>query len=126
MRTSVVRVFGWLALLARNAAAEDAEILILRDETAVLGRQAAARGRTGLTVPCSPRWPWGTGFRALTQGVFCLPAFHENFIATSAAALVRQVCRDREVDRFSRRNLACAAASSRRLSEAAMQRRVLF
>jgi hypothetical protein len=53
--TSVVRVFGWLALLARNAAAEDAEIPILRDEIAVPRPQVAARGRTGLTVPCSPR-----------------------------------------------------------------------
>jgi hypothetical protein len=30
-------------------------------------------------------------------------AFHENFMATSAAAAVRQASRDREVDRFSRR-----------------------
>jgi hypothetical protein len=33
-------VFGWLALLSRSDAAEDAEILVLRDEVAVLGRQA--------------------------------------------------------------------------------------
>jgi hypothetical protein len=30
-------------------------------------------------------------------------AFHENFMATSAAAAVRQASRDREVDRFSQR-----------------------
>jgi putative transposase len=38
----ILRVFGWLALLARSDRAKDAEILILRHQVAVLQRQVKA------------------------------------------------------------------------------------
>jgi transposase InsO family protein len=41
---AVLRVFGWLALLARSNRAKDAEILILRHQVAVLQRQVKTPG----------------------------------------------------------------------------------
>jgi hypothetical protein len=41
---AVLRVFGWLALLARSDRAKDTEILILRHQVAVLQRQVKAPG----------------------------------------------------------------------------------
>jgi hypothetical protein len=38
----VLRVFGWIALLARSGASKDVEILVLRHQLAVLRRQASA------------------------------------------------------------------------------------
>jgi putative transposase len=41
---AALRVFGWLALLARSDRAKDAEILILRHQVAVLQRQVKIPG----------------------------------------------------------------------------------
>jgi putative transposase len=54
---AVLRVFGWIALLARSDRAEDAEILILRHQVAVLQRQVKAPRLSWPTGRCWSRWP---------------------------------------------------------------------
>jgi hypothetical protein len=60
---AVLRVFGWLALLARSDRARDAEILILRHQVAVLQRQVKTQpaGR-----PYSPAQASMSGFSGAT------------------------------------------------------------
>ena len=53
----VLRVFGWLALLARSDSAKDTEMLILRHQIAVLQRQVKTPRRPGLIGRSWPRWP---------------------------------------------------------------------
>jgi hypothetical protein len=57
---SVLRTFGWLALLARSDRAKDAEILILRYQVAVLQRQVK-KPRKGVLLTNTPAPPvWNT------------------------------------------------------------------
>ena len=46
----MVRVFDWLALLARSGTSKEVEILVLRHEVASCAARSPARSRTGLTV----------------------------------------------------------------------------
>jgi putative transposase len=65
---AVVRVFGWVALLARADAAKDAEILVLWHQLAVLERQVNR-----------PRMSWAD--RAMVSAlVRLLPTVHRNRI----------------------------------------------
>jgi putative transposase len=48
---TTIRLFGWLALLTHSAAANNVEILILRQEVAVLRRQVTRGCRKPRHVP---------------------------------------------------------------------------
>ena len=54
---AVLRVFGWLALLASSGRAKDGEILILRHQVSVLQRQVKTPSCRGPTGRSCPRWP---------------------------------------------------------------------
>jgi hypothetical protein len=47
-------IAGWLVLLPRTHSAKEVEILVLRQENAVLRRRNRGRGLTGRTEPCLP------------------------------------------------------------------------
>ena len=52
------RLARWMVLLSRSAASsKDAELLVLRQEVAVLRRQSPGPSWTGPTVRYSQRWP---------------------------------------------------------------------
>ncbi|MCO5974805.1 hypothetical protein [Actinoallomurus soli] len=73
----MVRVFGWLVLLARSQASKDAEIMIFRHEAAVLRRQVARpkvdwadravpQGWPGCCLRCCVRIGWSRRARRWT------------------------------------------------------------
>ena len=49
----MVRIFGWLILLARSDPVKDIEILVLRHEVAMLRRQVVRPRPDWAAVPCS-------------------------------------------------------------------------
>ena len=53
-----VRLAGWMVLLARSSASKDAELLVLRQEVAVLQGSTPSRSWTGPTGRC---WPLSPG-----------------------------------------------------------------
>jgi putative transposase len=59
----MVRVFGWLVLIARNDAAKDAEILVLRHAARSLAPQVA-HPRLDWAEPCRARRPGEAAARA--------------------------------------------------------------
>ena len=50
-----IRVCGWLVLLGRSSASENAGLLVLRHEVAVLRRATGGHGWTGPAALSSPR-----------------------------------------------------------------------
>jgi hypothetical protein len=68
---TVLRMFGWLVLLAGSGGAKDAEILILRHQVALLQRQVKA-----------PRLPWADR-AVLARWHRCCPAADASSILPS-------------------------------------------
>jgi hypothetical protein len=52
-----VPLAGWKVRLARSAASKDAELLVPRQQVAVLRRENPGLGMTGPAGRCSPSWP---------------------------------------------------------------------
>jgi hypothetical protein len=52
----LVRLTGWMALLARSSASKDAELLVLRQEVAVLRRQHPSPAWAGRPDGAAPRF----------------------------------------------------------------------
>jgi hypothetical protein len=73
---SLIRVFGWLVLLARSDAAKDTEILMLRHDVAILRRQ----------VP-RPRPDWADR-AVLTALARLLPASAKSLASTVVATIL--------------------------------------
>ncbi len=79
----MVRVSGWLSLLGRSQASEDAEILVLRHEVMVLRRQVSRHrpdwaGRAVLAALARLLPPALRGNRLVTPGT--LLAWHRRLI----------------------------------------------
>ena len=73
----VLRVFGWIALLARSQTSKDAEILVLRHQLAVLRRQVA-----------TPRPSWAD--RAILSALSrLLPWHHRHHLFVTPRTLLR-------------------------------------
>ncbi|MCW2912251.1 MAG: integrase catalytic region [Actinomycetia bacterium] len=73
----VLRVFGWIALLARSQTSKDAEILVLRHQLAVLRRQVTA-----------PRPSWAD--RAILSALArLLPRSHRHHLFVTPRTLLR-------------------------------------
>lgn len=65
---AVLRMFGWIALIARSDRAKDAEILMLRHQVAVLQRQVKA---LRLSLPTGQSWPHWPGCCPMASSASC-------------------------------------------------------